>query len=109
MTDCLNSSTSSLNLDPTLSFRTYSQFCMATPRCKLCGEPNVLKRYASDAAGLAEAAARIIGLELVPTTAANEDDLDTAFRLISGARRDALLVLNDPVRLRIAFERQPTI
>jgi putative tryptophan/tyrosine transport system substrate-binding protein len=49
---------------------------------------------------LAETAAHNLGLEIVPVTAAKEEDLDQAFQTIARAQCDALLVLNDPVRPR---------
>ena len=51
---------------------------------------------------LAETAAHNLGLEIVPVTAAKEEDLDQAFQTIARAQCDALLVLNDPVRPRTA-------
>ena len=51
---------------------------------------------------LAETAAHNLGLQVVPVTAAKEEDLDQAFQTIARARCDALLVLNDPVRPRTA-------
>jgi putative ABC transport system substrate-binding protein len=51
---------------------------------------------------LAETAAHNLGLEIVPVTAVNEEDLDQAFDTIARAQCDALLVLNDPVRPRTA-------
>jgi ABC-type uncharacterized transport system substrate-binding protein len=51
---------------------------------------------------LAETAAHNLGLEIVPVTAANEEDLDQAFQTIARAQCDTLLVLNDPVRPRTA-------
>jgi formaldehyde-activating enzyme involved in methanogenesis len=49
---------------------------------------------------LAETAAHNLGLEIVPVTAAKEEDLDQAFQTVARAQCDALLVLNDPVRPR---------
>jgi putative ABC transport system substrate-binding protein len=51
---------------------------------------------------LAETAAHLARLDVVPITAAKEEDLDAAFQAIARAQCDALLVLNDPVRPRIA-------
>jgi putative tryptophan/tyrosine transport system substrate-binding protein len=62
---------------------------------------------------LAETAAHNLGFEIVPVTAANEEDLDQAFQTIARAQCDALLVLNDPVRPRItrlvAHARLPAV
>ena len=62
---------------------------------------------------LAETAAHNLGFEIVPVTAANEEDLDQAFDTIARAQCDALLVLNDPVRPRItrlaAHARLPAV
>jgi putative ABC transport system substrate-binding protein len=49
---------------------------------------------------LAESAAHNLGLEIVPVTAAKEEDLDQAFQTIARVQCDALPVLNDPVRPR---------
>lgn len=51
---------------------------------------------------LAETAAHHVLLDVVPITATTEEDLDAAFQAIARAQCDALLVLNDPVRPRVA-------
>jgi putative ABC transport system substrate-binding protein len=63
--------------------------------------------------GLAEKAALSRAVDLVAATAKNETDLDDAFASLAAARCDALIVLSDPPRPRIAAlaaaARLPTI
>lgn len=60
-----------------------------------------------------EAAAATVGLDLVPVIARTAADLDAAFAAIAEAKCDAMIVLTDPVRLRIlplaAAARLPAI
>ena len=62
---------------------------------------------------LVETTADNLGLEIVPVTAAKEEDLDQAFQTIARAQCDALLVLNDAVRPRLvrlaAHARLPAV
>jgi putative tryptophan/tyrosine transport system substrate-binding protein len=52
--------------------------------------------------GIAETAVHSVGLDVVPVTAGKEEDLDDAFQAVARAQCDALLVLNDPLRPRVA-------